>query len=117
MKWVLLPSTVLIRRNILDDVGEFNEDLHCVEDYEFFMRILAHYPLAVVNNVLMRYRLHQGNTHRDIALMRTNLLRYFDIVTTSPERYPIGAFKAAVKGRSSLLQSDGQLYGYQNLAL
>ena len=67
--WILLPSTVIAHRSVLLDVGAFDESLAAVEDYECFMRVLARHPLAVVADVLVRYRLHARNAHRNGPLM------------------------------------------------
>lgn len=85
-KWVLLPSTVMIRHEACHSVGFFNESLRGIEDFEFFMRVISRYPLAVVERPLMRYRLHEKNTHYDLPLMRSNLLKYFELVIANPNR-------------------------------
>lgn len=84
---VLLPSTLLIRRDVFSNVGFFCEHLCGLEDFEFLLRVLARHALAIVENQLVTYRLHDANLHDDISLMQigaTNLLR---LVRANPERY------------------------------
>src|SRR5260370_24933691 len=106
--WVPLPSTVIVRREAFDSVGLFNEHLDAIEDFECFTRIHARYPLAVVEQRLVRYRLHETNLHFNLPLMQANLLKYFDLVIGSPQAYPHGAADAAARarGRAEAWESD-----------
>lgn len=97
--WIPLPSTVIVSRRAFDSVGLFDESLHAIEDFECFTRILARYPLAVVEQPLVQYRLHADNLHSNLPLMRASLLKYFDLVIASPQSYPVGAVEVAIKGR------------------
>lgn len=51
-------STVMVRRETLDTIGLFNEDLfyRAKEDYEWFLRIAHRYPIAFLPDVLACYR-------------------------------------------------------------
>lgn len=104
--WVPLPSTVIVRRDAFDSVGLFDECLYAIEDFECFTRILARYPLAVVEQPLVRYRLHENNLHSNLPLMQANLLKYFELVIASPRAYPTGAAEAAIKGRARASAGD-----------
>jgi glycosyltransferase involved in cell wall biosynthesis len=108
--WVPLPSTVIVRREAFDTVGLFNEYLHAMEDFEYFSRILARYPLGVVEQPLVRYRLHETNLHFNLPLMQANQLKYFELVIASPQAYPTGAAGAAARGRAASSGSDYKLY-------
>ena len=96
--FVPLPSTVIVRREVIEEVGLFNEKLEAVEDFDCFMRILANYPLAIVERSLMGYRQHGTNTHRNLPLMEANLLEYCELVAANPQNYPPGASEAATRG-------------------
>ncbi len=104
--WVPLPSTAIVRREAFESVGLFDECLHAIEDFECFTRILARYPLAVVEQPLVRYRLHENNLHFNLPLMQASLLKYFDLVIASPQAYPTGAAEAAIKGRARASAGD-----------
>ncbi len=48
-KCIIGPSTVLFKRELLDDVGYFDEELEIAEDYELWLRVTARYPVAYIN--------------------------------------------------------------------
>jgi len=47
------PSTVLIHREFLDEVGLFDESLPACEDYDLWLRICSRYPVTLVNEPLI----------------------------------------------------------------
>jgi len=51
-------SSVLIRRQCLDEVGLFDEDLPSFQDYDLWIRIARRYRIAHVAKPLMKYYLH-----------------------------------------------------------
>jgi glycosyltransferase involved in cell wall biosynthesis len=56
-------SSVVVRRSVLAQVGEFNEarELRGTEDYEMWLRIAHRHPIAGVHEPLFRYRIHRAN--------------------------------------------------------
>jgi teichuronic acid biosynthesis glycosyltransferase TuaG len=62
-------STVLVRRDILTEVGPFNVDraLHGTEDYEMWLRIAHSHKLVGIDEPLIRYRVHSGGLARNRA--------------------------------------------------
>jgi glycosyltransferase involved in cell wall biosynthesis len=47
------PSAVVIRRNLLEAVGRFDEALPACEDYDLWLRIGARYPVFLVDKPLV----------------------------------------------------------------
>jgi len=47
------PSAVVIKRDLLKDVGRFDEDLPACEDYDLWLRIGAQYPVFLVDKALV----------------------------------------------------------------
>ncbi len=47
------PSSTLIRRDIFDDVGLFDEDLPVCEDYDMWLRICSRYPVVFLDQALI----------------------------------------------------------------
>jgi glycosyltransferase involved in cell wall biosynthesis len=45
---VISPSSVIIHRNLFDEVGTFDENLPACEDYDLWLRICATHPVAFV---------------------------------------------------------------------
>ena len=53
------PSTALLHRALLDDVGGFDETLPACEDYDLWLRICARHPVLFVPRALaVRYGGH-----------------------------------------------------------
>ena len=50
---IVSPSSVLIARTLLDEVGIFDETLEVCEDYDLWLRIAARYPLDFINTPLI----------------------------------------------------------------
>jgi glycosyltransferase involved in cell wall biosynthesis len=42
-------STVMMKRDLFDEVGFFDESLRCCEDYDLWLRISCRYPFLLVN--------------------------------------------------------------------
>lgn len=45
-------STVLLRRELFDQVGYFDESLRCCEDYDFWLRVSRNHPFLLVQTPL-----------------------------------------------------------------
>ncbi|MFN0185174.1 MAG: glycosyltransferase family 2 protein, partial [Aquabacterium sp.] len=50
----LAPSTAMIRREVFDQVGGFDETLRTAEDVDFHIRVAARWQIGVIEQVLMR---------------------------------------------------------------
>lgn len=53
------PTTVLFKKEIINEVGYFDEELKQILDYVFYYRILKNHPIAIINNPLMKFRIHE----------------------------------------------------------
>jgi len=60
----LLPSSIMVRKNVIDDVGVFDPGFDGAEDIEFFLRVFKKYPLGIVDDVLLRYRIGHPSLSR-----------------------------------------------------
>jgi glycosyltransferase involved in cell wall biosynthesis len=69
-----LPSCVLTRKRIFDEVGLFDETLTSIEDTNMWIRILRYHKSAYVNEVLVKIRKHMKSSQTDLANMERNLL-------------------------------------------
>jgi glycosyltransferase involved in cell wall biosynthesis len=58
-------ATPVVRRELFDRIGLFNEDprVLCFEDWEMWTRIAALGPVGYVREALASYRVHTGNTY------------------------------------------------------
>jgi glycosyltransferase involved in cell wall biosynthesis len=50
---IVSPSSVMIRRKLLDEVGIFDETLEVCEDYDLWLRISARYPIQFIEKPLI----------------------------------------------------------------
>ena len=50
---LMAPSTVMLRRSLLERHGMFDEDLPVCEDYDLWLRLTAYNPVALLNEKLM----------------------------------------------------------------
>jgi len=65
-----LPSTLLMRRSVLDQVGAFDPDLYGSEDSDLTIRLYAVTEFECVDQVLVR-KLQRGHGYRDMAFDET----------------------------------------------
>lgn len=56
------PTTILFKKNLIDAIGYFREDLQQVLDYEFCYRVLKKQLIAIINEPLVKFRLHGKQT-------------------------------------------------------
>lgn len=65
-------SSAMIRRSCFETVGLFDTELSSVADCDMWFRIAAHYPIAVIKEILVYYRQHPSNMSRDYDKMVQN---------------------------------------------
>ncbi|SDH86943.1 MULTISPECIES: glycosyltransferase family 2 protein [Winogradskyella] len=70
------PSAVLFRKSITDIIGFYREDLKQILDYEFCYRLLKKQDIAIINENLVKFRLHHNqatnvNSHSNISDYKT----------------------------------------------
>jgi glycosyltransferase involved in cell wall biosynthesis len=63
-------STLVVRRNVLADLGGFDETLERGEDYDLFLRLAAGWKIGFVDEPLVLYRVHAANAARADVLRR-----------------------------------------------
>lgn len=66
-------SSVVIRRDVFDKVGYFDESLKYSEDIDMWYRIISNYPVAFFDKYLVRYLYDAENR----AMKRKRLLKYW----------------------------------------
>lgn len=68
------PSSLLVKRSVLNSVGIFDTQLSTSADHDFFIRVAAKVRIGRVSEVTWRYRLHDQNMHKNIRLMEKDVL-------------------------------------------
>jgi len=76
IKNAIVQSSVLIRKDVLDEIGHFNENPEYVscEDFELWVRILKKYKAYLLDKPLVKYRTH-ANVFRTTSLKHHNILK------------------------------------------
>lgn len=62
-------SSLMIRREVLHDVGLYDESLRASEDFELQYRISTRFRTGVLQHVGLRRRLHESNMSADLSRM------------------------------------------------
>lgn len=57
-------SSAMIRAGVADHVGHFDERIGLAIDYDFWLRVARHYPVDVVDEPLVAYRMGHANLSR-----------------------------------------------------
>lgn len=71
------PSSILVRKEVFELVGEFDPELSNNADQDFFIRVAAKYKIGKLNEVLGLYRVHEENMHKNIRLMEKDTLTVY----------------------------------------
>jgi glycosyltransferase involved in cell wall biosynthesis len=95
----LPPISLLFRRSVYDEIGPFDESLPVLGDWDFNIRLISRYDIAVVQQALANYHLRPALTNGLLANSvhaKLDLHRYFDQVVRnrymrSPEHWAIGS--------------------------
>ncbi len=71
--------TVVIRREVLDKVGEFNPRYIVAQDYDLWLRIAEYYPIHFIEQPLAKYRLHsESGSQKNIILSYHEVLQIIE---------------------------------------
>lgn len=103
-----VPGTaaVVVRREVFDEVGYFDEELNGADDWDMWSRIAARYRFAYLPEALAFTRLHPANTSTDVERMRADSLRVMEKLYADPEMVrgigPRELEKLRRKGRARL---------------
>ncbi len=101
----LCHGTLLVRRDILNSIGRYNSSHLYLQDYECWMRLMAHSPIYILQEPLALARMHGNNNStmnkqqfivHDVELMRT----IKTAINTCPDELFLEAFsdKLRIKG-------------------
>jgi glycosyltransferase involved in cell wall biosynthesis len=71
------PSSILIKREVVNEVGLFDINLSTAADRDFFIRVASKYKIGRVETTTWKYRVHGSNMHKNIALMTRDNLYIF----------------------------------------
>ena len=75
---IAIGSTGMVRREVIESIGDFDTGLRHSEDWDFSYRVARKYKLAFVPEVLAGYRNHGTNMHKNIGAMEKAMVRCFE---------------------------------------
>ncbi len=86
-KKIPAAPTVMIREDVLREVGNFN--IHCnLEDMDLWLRIThAGYKMTVLNDICAYYREHESNSYKNYQFMTESLMQTYEQYSDEPD-YP-----------------------------
>ena len=73
------PSSVVIRRELLDKIGGFNEKLSTSADWEFWVRSAKQSSFGMLPKALTKYRIHDAQMHMNVSKMEHDMLLSFQL--------------------------------------
>lgn len=84
-----LPSALLVRRRVLEEVGGFDVSLWCSNDSDWFFRAKdAGITMALLPDVLLYRRIHRANLSSDVPTATSDLLRVVKASIVRQRRQP-----------------------------
>ncbi len=69
------PSSVTVRRAVLDKVGVFDETLQGCADWELWLRVSREHKFRGIPDVLVKYRIHAGGLSSNVEHMTQDRLK------------------------------------------
>jgi glycosyltransferase involved in cell wall biosynthesis len=94
----LLPSGVVVRRQVIERVGPFDEALHYGEDHDLWLRIVEQFSAVYVPVYGFVYRQHAEQSTKRADLMWRDASQ---VLERARVRYPYG--RAAVRKRTAVI--------------
>lgn len=80
-------GSIMVRRDVFEEVGGFDVRLKNGEDWEFCFRVAMKYKVGFVPEVLVHYRNHGLNATKNVAEMeRSTLLAWEKVFSTDDDR-------------------------------
>jgi hypothetical protein len=70
-------SAAMVRRAAFEEVRGFDESMSTSADWDLYYRIACRYPVGFVPEILVRYRVHGSNMHKNVSAMASDMLRAY----------------------------------------
>jgi GT2 family glycosyltransferase len=104
----MLPSGLLVRRDLFLEIGGFDESVRRCEDYEFFLRLLTRTDGVIVERRALFYREHDTSKSAawHASLLGKNAVG--ERVAEQPDCYPAGTVAAFASARVSTINAAGE---------
>jgi glycosyltransferase involved in cell wall biosynthesis len=109
MLWNFLchGSNPLIRRSVIDAVGEFDPTLPSAEDWDYWLRIAAQWEFALVPQPQIYYRQSGGAMSAKVEVME---MAQLEVLDRAVKRAPASLQSYQRQGMAKIYQYSAQLY-------
>lgn len=68
------PSGILFKKEIIEKIGYFDEEMSLGEDWDFFIRVAREYKIGVIDEPLIDYRIHDSQITAESHVKETKQL-------------------------------------------
>ena len=90
MHFAMLQSTMMIKKEIFDEIGLWNQAFTSGDGYDLCLRIALKYTLGFINKPLALYRLHDSNISKNVIRFDLAKIRVVEkFLETEPNSYKI----------------------------
>jgi glycosyltransferase involved in cell wall biosynthesis len=103
------PSTVMLRRRAIEEVGGFDERLRLCDDAECWMRLLRTWRAIAIEKCLVRSRVWAGNASLHTDRMLWERVMIAEKVRAHPELYPGNVAGYLMRERAACLYRLGTI--------
>ena len=86
-------SGCLITREAFERAGRFDERLSTSADWDLFRRIATAYAFAYVAEPLVKYRVHGAGMHRNVDLLKDDMLLAFGKMFSDPAAHEVSPLR------------------------
>ena len=112
----VVTSTVMVRKNVFDTVGSFEEGLTVAEDDNMWMRIGMKYCVELLDESMLMYRITEGSLSRKSDNFFIGVKASIEIIQKNhPDLYNRLGTSAIRKKKSDLFFSEGYHYFSQGM--
>jgi len=85
---IMAASSVLVRRQILGDLGVFDPRFHLAGDWDLWLRIVENHPIAAIPEVLLDYGWHDHNLSHQRESLLDEALQVQEAALRRVSRHP-----------------------------
>ncbi len=110
---MITPSSVMMRRDLFDRFGGFNESLPAAEDYDLWLRITNYYPVGLIDeDLLVRYGGHPDQLSGIAAIDRYRIRALIDLLEhESLSKHKEQAVKAVLVKKAQIFANGSRKRG------
>jgi len=106
-------SSILLNKEYLNEVGQFDESLLVCEDYELWLRIALKFPLLYINKITAKYRIRDNGLSKDMAIRPYHYKKWDAFVLEKHLKISPSKYRRLIKERTLKLYTISS-WGYLN---